>query len=99
MLVLRDTKDPQKIFKYPLDEPITLGRNVDRVNIVIDYNRTVSGKHCDIYARNGRFFIRDLNSVNKTYVNGQMVQQETEIRSNYIIALGEVELSVEIIPL
>lgn len=99
MLVLRDAHDPAKIFKYPLDSQVTLGRNVDKVNIAIDYNKTVSGMHCEIFVRNSHFYVRDLNSANKTYVNGQIVQMETEIRSGCMIALGEVELSVEIIPM
>lgn len=99
MLVLKDAHDASKIFKYPLDNKITLGRNVDKVNIAIDYNKTVSGMHCEIFVRNSHFYIRDLNSANKTYVNGQIVSTETEIRSGCIIALGEVELSVEVIPM
>lgn len=99
MLLLRDVHDSDKIFKYPLDGSIILGRNVDMVNVAIDYNRTVSGKHCEIYVRNGRFYVRDLNSANKTYVNGRVIQMDTEIQSGCMIALGEVELSVEIIPI
>jgi pSer/pThr/pTyr-binding forkhead associated (FHA) protein len=99
LLVLKDVQNPEKIFKYPLDGKVTLGRNVDKVNIAIDYNRTVSGQHCQIYTRNNRFYINDLNSANKTYVNGRVITGETEITPGTKIRLGEVEFSVEMFPI
>ncbi len=99
MLVLRDVHDSNRIFQYPLDANVILGRNVQMVNIAIDYNRTVSGRHCEFYMRNDRVYVRDLNSANKTYVNGRIIQMDTEIQSGCVVKLGEVELYVEIIPI
>ncbi len=99
LLVLKDMKDSGRIFRYPLDDKVVIGRNTDKVNIAIDYNLTVSGQHCEIYARHNRFYIRDLNSSNKTCVNGKEIHAETEIVSGCMIRMGEVEFSVEMLPI
>lgn len=99
LLVLRDRSKPERIFRYPLDGHVIVGRNIDMVQIPIDYNLTVSGQHCEFYSRNNRFFIRDMNSVNHTYVEGKMITGESEIVSGSIVKLGEVEFCVEIMPI
>lgn len=99
LLVLRDRMSPDRIFKYPLDGHVTVGRNVDMVQIAIDYNRTISKRHCEFYVRNNHFFIRDMNSANHTYVDGKMINSEREIVSGSIVRLGEAEFSVEIMPI
>lgn len=99
LLILRDTSNPEKIFRYPLDHHVVVGRNVDMVQIAIDYNLTISGRHCEFYIRNNQFFIRDMNSANHTYLNGRMVRDEMEIVSGNTVRLGEVEFNVEIMPI
>lgn len=99
LLVLRDRTNPGKIFRYPLDGHVIVGRNIDIVQIAVDYNRTVSGQHCEFYMRNNRCFIRDMNSINHTYLEGRIVNGENEILSGSIVKLGEVEFSVEIMPI
>lgn len=99
LLILRDVKDSNRIFKYPLDGKVIIGRNTDKVNIAIDYSLTVSGQHCEIYVRNNGVYAKDLKSSNKTYLNGCMIEAETEIYSGSTLKLGEVEFSVEIIPI
>lgn len=99
LLVLKDIQNPDRIFKYPLDNKVVIGRNVDKVDIAIDYNLTVSGQHCEIFVKNQRFYIRDLNSSNKTCLNGSVLKSEAEIFSGSLIKVGEVEFSVEMIPI
>lgn len=99
LLVLKDSDDLSKVFRYPIDSSVTIGRNIDRVNIAIDYNPTVSGRHCEVSARGGRFYVRDLGSSNHTYVNGRLVEGETELRTGNTLRIGEVELLVEITPM
>lgn len=99
LLVLRDQKSPDKIFKYPIDTKVIVGRNVDKVNIAIDYSKTISGQHCEFSVRNNRFFIKDLQSANHTYLNDVMIHTETELSSGNKVRIGEVELCVEFIPI
>lgn len=99
LLVLRDQANLEKVFRYPLDRPVIVGRNVDRVQIAVDYSLTVSGQHCEFSVKNNHFFIRDLNSANHTFLNGAQIKGEREIVSGNLVRLGEVEFCVEIIPL
>lgn len=99
LLVLRDRLNPERVFRYPLDGNVIVGRNVDRVQIAIDSSRTISGQHCEFYARSGRFFIRDLGAANHTYLNGKMIKSETEVVSGSIVRLGEAEFCIEIMPI
>ncbi len=99
LLVLRDRDNLERIFRYPLDNHVIVGRNTDMVQIAIDYNLTVSGQHCEFYMKKHRFFIQDMNSANHTYLDGKIVTGETEIISGSTIRLGEVEFSVEIMPI
>jgi pSer/pThr/pTyr-binding forkhead associated (FHA) protein len=51
------------------------------------------------YIKNNRFFVRDLDSANHTYLEGKMVKDEMEIVSGNTVRLGEVEFGVEIMPI
>lgn len=99
LLVLRDRSNPERIFRYPMDGHVIVGRNIDMVQIAVDYSLTVSGQHCEFYIKNNRFFIRDMNSINHTYLDGRMISGECEIMSGNVVRLGEVEFGVEIMPI
>ena len=99
LLVLRDRLSPEKIFRYPLDDNVIVGRNVDRVQVAIDSSRTISGQHCEFYVKANRFFVRDLNSINHTYLDGKMIKGEAEVVSGSIVKLGEAEFCIEIMPI
>ena len=98
LLVLQDRKETERVFRFPLTNKVVVGRNVDKVNIAIDYNRTVSGQHCEIYIRGTRCYIRDLGSANKTRVDGCVISTETEIATGAVISLGTAEFVVQIQP-
>lgn len=99
LLVLRDRANPERIFRYPMDQHVVVGRNTDKVQIAVDYNRTISGQHCEFYVRGGCFFIRDMGSANHTYLGGHMLNGEAEVTSGSIVRMGEVEFGVEIMPI
>jgi len=78
--------------EIPLDQPtITLGRTLDN-DVILDHP-TVSRRHAQIHLRHGQPFLRDLNSRNGTFVNGQRVS-ECVLRDGDRLALGEVRLLV-----
>ena len=54
------------------DREYIIGRDPDSCNIVINDER-VSRKHAAIYARGGRFFIKDFESMNGTRVNRERI--------------------------
>ncbi len=61
-------------------------------DVVLD-DTGCSGRHAIIFWRDGRPWIRDLDSANGTLVNGERVT-EAEIRPGDRIALGRTEISV-----
>lgn len=95
-VVLTDMHSMAKTFQVPLERSITVGRKQGMCDIVLDYEKSVSGKHCEISVRDGKFYLKDLQSANGTYVNGSKVLSETELFSGNIIKLGRLELKFEV---
>lgn len=95
-VVLTDVHSPAKSFQVPLYQSITVGRKKEQCDIALDYEKAVSGKHCEIFVRDGKFYIKDLQSANGTYVNNSKVLTETEIFSGNILKLGRLEVRFEV---
>jgi len=95
-VVLTDINSPAKSFQVPLNQSVIIGRKSGQCDIVLDYEKSVSGRHCQITVRNGRFYICDLQSANGTYVNDSRVLTETEIVSGNIIKLGRLQMRFEV---
>lgn len=55
-----------------------IGKERSYVDYFIQNNNAVSRIHADIITRHGEFYIKDNNSTNGTFVNGNRVQPETE---------------------
>src|SRR5258708_18549279 len=51
-------------------------------------DKIVSKEHCILEQRDGRFVLRDLGSLNGTYVNGDRVRGEAVLKHGDEIALG-----------
>lgn len=51
-------------------------------------DQTVSRQHARLSFENGTFYLEDLNSLNKTFVNGQEIKQKTPVSQSDIITLG-----------
>lgn len=95
MLSLTDCANPDKHFEAPLRGRVTIGRN-NTNRIVLDYERSISGTHCEIYVEGGVFKLRDLNSSNGTYINGVRVIDVAEVWNGSIIRIGRLEFMVGI---
>lgn len=68
----------------------TLGRHPNNSIQLLD--RIVSKEHCTIEQRSGRFVLRDLGSLNGTYINGQRVVGEQMLKDGDEVALGNTRL-------
>src|SRR6202035_1738085 len=64
----------------------SLGRHPNNSIQLLD--KIVSKEHCILEQRDGRFVLRDLGSLNGTYVNGDRVRGETSLKHGDEIALG-----------
>lgn len=67
----------------------SLGRHPNNSIQLLD--KIVSKEHCIIEHRGAGFVLRDLGSLNGTYVNGARVQGECELRHGDEIAMGQTK--------
>ena len=82
-LILATAEGQQAIDLRPTN---SLGRHPNNTIQLLD--KIVSKEHCILEQRDGRFVLRDLGSLNGTYVNGERVRGETVLYHGDDIALG-----------
>ncbi|HTB76132.1 MAG TPA: adenylate/guanylate cyclase domain-containing protein [Polyangiaceae bacterium] len=82
--LLRSTAEGQQAIE--LRAVNSLGRHPNNTIQLLD--KIVSKEHCIVEVRDGRFVLRDLGSLNGTYVNGERVRGETWLKHGDEIALG-----------
>ena len=65
---------------YKIDLPETqIGALQESCPLYIDDNRYISGTHAKLIVRDGRYYIVDLQSTNKTYVDGRAIAPNCEV--------------------
>lgn len=70
----------------------TVGRVEDNAFQIAE--PSVSSHHCEILLRGDQVIVKDLESTNGTYINGQKVTEST-LQSGQILRLGQLELRLE----
>jgi|SRR5579862_3041339 len=75
------------------DKPLTFGRG-DDADIMIKDER-MSRQHFVIDPRDGKFFARDLNSTNGTFVNNEKITEQ-ELKVNDKVRAGQTVLIFEL---
>lgn len=84
---------------FLINKPVfRIGKEKSYSDYFVANNNMVSRSHADIIARGGRYFIVDLNSKNRTFVNETPIpaQQETEIHDGDAIRLANEEFEFRI---
>lgn len=72
------TKNNERIM---LDKPVfRIGKEKSFVDYFIGDNTAISRSHANIITRDGEYFVQDTNSTNHTYVDGQMIQSNVEVK-------------------
>lgn len=95
-LVLRDKGKPSSMFKVPIRNVIRIGR--ENADIVVDYDKYISARQCEITKRGESIYIKDLGSANGTFYEGKQVHdQEVPIASGGTIMIGESKFTVTIV--
>ena len=82
-LILATAEGQQAIELRPIN---SLGRHPNNSIQLLD--KIVSKEHCIVEQREGMFILRDLGSLNGTYINGERVRGEQMLRHGDEIALG-----------
>jgi pSer/pThr/pTyr-binding forkhead associated (FHA) protein len=70
----------------------TIGRVEDNTFQIAE--PSVSSHHCEVLLRGSDVVVRDLNSTNGTYINGEKVA-ESVIKPGQILRLGQIEMRLE----
>lgn len=70
----------------------TVGRVEDNAFQIAE--PSVSSHHCEVLLRGNDIVVKDLNSTNGTYINGQKVT-ESPIKPGQILRLGQIEMRLE----
>jgi pSer/pThr/pTyr-binding forkhead associated (FHA) protein len=70
----------------------TIGRVEDNTFQIAE--ASVSSHHCEVLLRGNDVLVRDLNSTNGTFINGEKVT-ETVLKPNQILRLGQIEIRLE----
>jgi hypothetical protein len=74
------------------DQSVIIGRGGRNANCDIELpERQVSRQHAEIFADQGGYYIRDLNSKNGTYLNEQPVREPVRLQDNDIIQIALCE--------
>ena len=70
--------------KINVDKPsFRIGKEKSFVDYFIGDNSAISRSHANIISRDGEYFVVDTNSMNHTYVNGQMIQSNAEMKIDH----------------
>ncbi len=72
---------------------IGLSRECD---ICVNYDKSVSRRHCEILREGDQFYVVNLSQSNGTMINGNKIMQKTRISNGDVLKLGRVELRVEL---
>jgi pSer/pThr/pTyr-binding forkhead associated (FHA) protein len=56
---------------------------------------SISSHHCEIHLRGTEVVVKDLNSTNGTFINGQQITGEGVLKPGQILRLGQVEMRLE----
>ncbi|HSH15140.1 MAG TPA: FHA domain-containing protein [Verrucomicrobiae bacterium] len=70
----------------------TVGRVEDNAFQIAE--PSVSSHHCEILLRGDQVIVKDLDSTNGTFINGQKIT-ESPLQSGQILRLGQVEVRLE----
>ena len=70
----------------------TIGRVEDNTFQITE--SSVSSHHCEVLLKGNEVVVRDLNSTNGTFINGEKVT-EAPLKPGHILRLGQVELKLE----
>jgi pSer/pThr/pTyr-binding forkhead associated (FHA) protein len=73
-------------------EKTTIGRVEDNTFQIAE--PSVSSHHCEVVLKGNEVLVRDLNSTNGTFINGEKVTEKV-IKPGQILRLGQIELRLE----
>ncbi|UJA19036.1 FHA domain-containing protein [Thermoleophilia bacterium SCSIO 60948] len=92
-LALYIKEGPHAGEEHLIDGDLVLGREASSVDVLID-DKGVSRRHASVMVEGATAVLRDLDSSNGTYVNGEMVDAPRRLRSGDVIQVGQTEIEL-----
>lgn len=92
-LIYNEGSNRGKRIELPSQDIVSLGRSAERCDVVVEGD-TISGKHCTLERGVNGFIVKDLESTNRTWVNGEPILV-TEVYRGDTISLGDTELVID----
>ncbi|MGI9517683.1 MAG: FHA domain-containing protein [Pirellulaceae bacterium] len=77
-----------KAAEIALNLPTTIGRGRD-AGLTLPHP-LVSRQHCELYEQDGMLHVRDLKSLNGTYVNSQRIEASAVLKPEQLLTIGNV---------
>ena len=81
-----------KTAEIKLRLPSTIGRG--RGCTIMLPQALVSRQHCEIFESGGKLMVRDLGSLNRTFVNNQKIAEPSPVNSEELLTIGTVTFRV-----
>jgi len=88
VLVLHVLQGPDrgKHFELPQNEPQMIGRSSESLPLT---DTTVSRRHAELTPDGGKWFLRDLESANGTFINGELIHGRIELSPGDQVRCGD----------
>ena len=77
-----------KATEISLNLPTVIGRGRD-ANLTLPHP-LVSRNHCELFEQNGMLHVKDLKSLNGTYVNSQRIETSSILEPDQLLTIGNV---------
>ena len=74
-------------------EKTTVGRVEDNAFQIPD--PSVSSRHCEVLLRGAEVLVKDLNSTNGSFIEGQQITGEAPLKLGQILRLGQIQMRLE----
>ncbi|HTJ00320.1 MAG TPA: FHA domain-containing protein [Dongiaceae bacterium] len=74
-------------------EKTTIGRVDDNTFPIAE--SSVSSHHCEVLLRGSEVVIKDLNSTNGTFIEGNQISGEAVLKPGQVLRLGQVQMRLE----
>lgn len=85
--------------RIDINKPVfRIGKEKSYVDYFIGDNNTISRLHADIISKDNRYYLKDNNSTNHSYIDGSMVQgnQEVELFDGAVVTLSNEDFEFHI---
>lgn len=94
-ITLTDVHFPERCFQASIDTSLVIGYARES-DICLDYDKTVSRRHCEIVREGPDLYLINHSRSNGTLLNGYQITARTPLSSGSIIKMGRVEMRVAV---